>query len=154
MYFASTTDGSGGCGQAECWASIMGIPNPIIWWAATLAALYLVYRFARYREWTSGVILVGVAAGYLPWLLYLGRTVFQFYTIAYEPYVLLALAAVIGLVLGRPSDARWKRVQGLATVGVFLGVATLVSAFFLPLWVGMPVTPEFRGLHFWLPGWR
>ncbi|WP_400999729.1 dolichyl-phosphate-mannose--protein mannosyltransferase [Agromyces sp. GXQ0307] len=153
MYFASTTDGSGGCGQAECWSSIMGIPNPIIWWAATLAAVYLVYRFARYREWTAGLILVGVAAGYLPWLMYLGRTVFQFYTIAYEPYVLLALAAVIGLVLGRPDDPTWRRQQGLATVGVFLGVAIAVSIFFLPLWTAVPVTPDFRQLHFWLPGW-
>ncbi|WP_353815787.1 dolichyl-phosphate-mannose--protein mannosyltransferase [Agromyces sp. SYSU T00266] len=153
MYFASTTDGSGGCGQDECWSSIMGIPNPIIWWAATLAAVYLVYRFARYREWTSGVVLVGVAAGYLPWLAYLGRTVFQFYTIAYEPYLLLALAAVIGIVLGRRDAPTWRRQQGIATVAVFLGVAAAVSIFFLPLWTAVPVTPDFRQLHFWLPGW-
>ncbi|WP_344370050.1 dolichyl-phosphate-mannose--protein mannosyltransferase [Agromyces tropicus] len=153
MYFASTDDGSGGCGQAECWSSIMGIPNPIIWWAATLATAYLVYRFARYREWTSGAILVGVAAGYLPWLMYLGRTVFQFYTIAYEPFVLLALAAVLGIVLGHPGDARWRRQQGIASVAVFLGVAIAVSVFFYPLWSAMPVTPEFRQLHFWLPRW-
>ncbi|WP_353827134.1 dolichyl-phosphate-mannose--protein mannosyltransferase [Agromyces sp. SYSU T0242] len=153
MYFASTDDGSGGCGQAECWSSIMGIPNPLIWWAATLAAGYLVYRFARYREWTAGAILTGVAAGYLPWLLYLDRTVFQFYTIAYEPYVLLALAAVIGVVLGPRDAPRWRRSQGLATTAVFLGVAVAVSAFFFPLWSAMPVSPEFRQLHFWLPGW-
>lgn len=153
MYFASTADGSGGCGAQECWSSIIGIANPLIWWAATLATLYVVYRFARYREWQAGAILVGVAAGYLPWLLYAERTVFHFYTIAYEPYVLLALGAVIALVLGRPGDPQWRRVRGLATVGVFLAFAVAVSAYFWPLWTAIPVTPEFRQLHFWLTGW-
>ena len=69
-------------------------------WAATAAILYLVYRLARYREWRVGLILMGMVAGYLPWLLYLNRTVFQFYSIAFEPYLLLALTLVIGLILG------------------------------------------------------
>jgi dolichyl-phosphate-mannose-protein mannosyltransferase len=150
MYFSSTADG---CGASECWSSILGIPNPLIWWAATLATVYLVYRFARYREWVNGAILIGVAAGYLPWLLYLGRTVFHFYTIAYEPFVLLALGAVAALVIGRADDPEWRRVRGLATVGVYVVVAVAVSAFFYPLWTGIPITPEFRQLHFWLPGW-
>lgn len=153
MYFASTDDGSGGCGATECWSSIIGIPNPIIWWAATAATVYVAYRFARYREWQGGAILVGVAAGYLPWLLYLERTVFHFYTIAYEPYVLLALGAVMALVLGRPADPEWRRVRGLATVGVFVAFAVAVSVFFLPLWTAIPLTPDLRQLHFWLPGW-
>ena len=75
--------------------------NPLIWWAAVAAALYLVYRLIRYREWRAGLILTGVAAGYLPWLLYPNRTVFQFYTIAFEPYLILGLTFVIGIILGR-----------------------------------------------------
>lgn len=153
MYFASTDDGSGGCGATDCWSSIIGIANPIIWWAATAATVYVAYRFARYREWQAGAILVGAAAGYLPWLLYLERTVFHFYTIAYEPYVLLALGAVAALVLGRPTDPEWRRVRGLATVGVFVAFAVAVSLFFLPMWTAIPLTPDLRQLHFWLPGW-
>ncbi|MBT2498772.1 phospholipid carrier-dependent glycosyltransferase [Agromyces sp. ISL-38] len=153
MYFASTDDGSGGCGADTCWESVMGIGNPLIWWAAAAASVYLVYRLARYREWQAGAILLGLAAGYLPWLMYLNRTVFQFYSIVFEPYTVLALVFVVGLVLGRPEDPRWRRQRGLAVVGIFLGFVVLVSAFFLPLWTGMPVTPEFRQLHFWLPTW-
>ncbi|MGR2753909.1 dolichyl-phosphate-mannose--protein mannosyltransferase [Agromyces arachidis] len=149
MYYADES----GCGADECVASIIGIANPLIWWAATLAAVYLVYRFARYREWQAGAVLLGVAAGYLPWLLYLERTVFHFYTIAYQPYVTLALVYVLGLVLGRPDDLRWRRQRGIATVAVYLSVTIAVSLFFLPLWTAMPVSPEFRQLHFWLPGW-
>ncbi|MEI5585252.1 MULTISPECIES: dolichyl-phosphate-mannose--protein mannosyltransferase [unclassified Agromyces] len=149
MYIADTT----GCGADECVASIIGIANPLIWWGGTLAVAYLVYRFARYREWQAGAILVGIVGGYLPWLLYVERTVFHFYTIAYEPYVVLALVYVLGLVLGRPDDVRWRRQQGIATVAVFLAVVLMVSAFFYPIWSAVPTTPEFRQLHFWLPGW-
>lgn len=153
MYFASTDDGSGGCGADTCWSSIMGIGNPIIWWAAAIACLYLVYRLVRYRQWQTGLILLGLGAGYLPWLMYLDRTVFQFYSIAFEPYMLLALTAVAGLVLGRRDDVWWRRERGIATVGVYLVLAVLVSAFFYPLWTGIPITPDFRQLHFWLPSW-
>ncbi|WP_157428297.1 dolichyl-phosphate-mannose--protein mannosyltransferase [Agromyces salentinus] len=153
MYFASTEDGSGGCGTETCWSSIMGIGNPIIWWAAALACLYLVYRLARYREWQVGLILLGLGAGYLPWLMYLDRTVFQFYSIAFEPYLILALAAVVRLVLGRPDDVWWRRERGIATVAVYLVFVLLVSLFFYPLWSGIPITPDYRQLHFWLPSW-
>lgn len=149
MYIADAT----GCGADECVASIIGIANPLIWWGATLATVYLVYRFARYREWQAGAILLGVAGTYLPWLLYVERTVFHFYTIVYEPFVLLALTYVFGLVLGRPDDLRWRREQGIATVAVFLAVTIAVSVFFYPIWTAMPVSPQFRQAHFWLPGW-
>ena len=153
MYFASTDDGSGGCGADTCWSSILEVGNPLIWWAAAAASVYLVYRLVRYREWQVGAILMGLAAGYLPWLMYLNRTVFQFYSIAFQPYTVLALVFVIGLVLGRRDDVQWRRVRGLAVVGIFLGFTVLVSAFFFPLWTGVPLTPMFRQLHFWLPSW-
>ena len=146
-------DQSGGCGADTCWSSIIEVGNPLIWWAAAAASGYLVYRLVRYREWQVGAILLGIAAGYLPWLMYLNRTVFQFYSIAFEPYTVLALVFVIGLILGRRDDPKWRRQRGLAIVGIFLGFVILVSAFFYPIWIGMPVTPLFRQLHFWLPSW-
>ncbi|WP_353987469.1 dolichyl-phosphate-mannose--protein mannosyltransferase [Ruicaihuangia caeni] len=102
----------------------------------------------------AGAILLGLAAGYLPWLLYPERTVFQFYTIVFEPFLVLALAMVLGLVLGRSTDAAWRRQSGIGVVAVFLVFAVLVSAFFWPLWTAMPVWVEFTRLHYWLPGWR
>ena len=153
MYFSSTDDGSGGCGAATCWESIIGIGNPLIWWAAALACLYLLYRLVRYREWQVGLVLLGLAAGYLPWLAYLDRTVFQFYSIAFQPYTMLALTAVLMIILGRRDDLRWRRERGIAIVAIFLGFALLISAFYYPIWTAVPVTPEFRQLHFWTPAW-
>ena len=145
MYYQG--DGSGG-------ESISGIANPIIWWAATAAALYLVYRLVRFREWRVGLILAALGAGYLPWLLYLNRTVFQFYTIAFEPYLILALVAVIGILLGTARDPSWRRLSGIRIVIVFLAVAIAVGAFFWPIWTGIRLDYPWLAAHWWLPTWR
>ncbi|TAL41806.1 MAG: phospholipid carrier-dependent glycosyltransferase [Salinibacterium sp.] len=153
MWYEGTGAGDLGC-AANCGASITGIANPFIWWAATAAVFYLVYRLIRQREWRVGLILMGVAAGYLPWLLYLNRTVFQFYTIAFEPYLILALTLVIGLVLGSARDPRWRRERSIRLVGVYLAAVTLVSIFYWPLWTGMQIDYWYLAAHWWLPTWR
>lgn len=154
MWYQSSALGENGCGTELCGASITGIANPLIWWAATAAVIYLAYRLVRYREWRVGFVLMGVAAGYLPWLMYLGRTVFQFYTIAFEPYTILALTLVIGLILGSGQDPGYRRVSGIGVVAVFLALATLASIFFWPLWTGMQLDYPWMRLHWWLTTWR
>jgi dolichyl-phosphate-mannose-protein mannosyltransferase len=159
MYYQGSSLGERGCDYATCSEAITGIANPIIWWAATAAILYLVYRLVRYRQWQVGLILVGMVAGYLPWLAYLNRTVFQFYTIAFEPYLILGLTLVIGMLLGiggrlRRAETGEGHTVGLVVVVAFLCIATLVSAFFLPLWTGTQVPFAFWQMHIWLPSWR
>jgi len=154
MYYQASAAGDGsGCDVASCGASITGLANPLIWWAGTAALLYLSYRLVRYREWRVGLILMGVAAGYLPWLMYLHRTVFQFYTIAFEPYLILALTCVIGLQLGTRRDPQAKRVTALWVTGVFIAVAIALSVYFFPLWTGMTLDYEYLRSHWWLPSW-
>lgn len=153
MYYQGVSQGQHGCTASACSAAITDLGNPLIWWASAAAVFYLVYRLARYREWKAGLILTGLAAGYLPWMLYMGRTIFQFYAIAFQPYTLLALTMAIGIVLGHRTDPRSRRVRGIRLIAVFLGVAVLLSAFFLPLWTGWMVPYEFWRLHMWMPSW-
>jgi dolichyl-phosphate-mannose--protein O-mannosyl transferase len=171
MYYRGSDFGESGCQFQSCSAAITSVGNPLIWWAATAALFYLVYRLARYREWRVGFILMGMVAGYLPWLMYLNRTVFQFYTIAFEPYLLLGLTFVIGLVLKRiPEEARPKRRTSahsqvpkfspqprpgaFRAVVVGLGAALVVTVFFFPVWTGMQTSLEFWQIHIWMPSWR
>ena len=155
FYYVGQQQGQHGCGLAGgCAEYITSIANPIIWWAAVAACCYLLYRLIRRREWQVGLVLTGIAAGYLPWLMYTGRTVFQFYTIAFEPYLILGLVIAIGLILGRRTDPPWRRLGGIRLVAVFLGFCVLVSAFFCPVWTGMQVPVLFAQLHYWLPSWR
>jgi dolichyl-phosphate-mannose-protein mannosyltransferase len=112
-----------------------------------------VYRLARYREWRVGLVLMGMVAGYLPWLLYLQRTVFQFYTIAFEPYMLLALTFAISIALGSGRDPAWRRTTGLRFVLIFLALAVALSVFFWPLWTGMQLDYSYLRAHWWLLSW-
>ncbi|MHC5797417.1 dolichyl-phosphate-mannose--protein mannosyltransferase [Lacisediminihabitans sp. FW035] len=154
FYYVGQVRGQGGCSFSSCAEYVTSIANPILWWAATAALFYLVYRLVRYREWRVGFILMGTVAGYLPWLLYSDRTIFQFYAIVFEPYLILGLVFVIGLILGTRTDATWRRTRGIGVVTVFVFLVVLVSAFFYPIWTGLQVPEIFARLHYWLPGWR
>jgi dolichyl-phosphate-mannose-protein mannosyltransferase len=146
--------GQPGCAPgSNCTAVITDIANPLIWWASGAAMFFLIYRMIFRREWRVGLILMGVLAGYGPWLLYTQRTVFQYYTIAFEPYLILALVFTIGLILGKRGDPVRRRRRGRIVVGTFLVAAVLMSAFFLPLWTCILEPDWFVQLHYWWPGW-
>lgn len=120
---------------------------------------YTAQRFRpRALELDRGALfaVTGFVAGYVPWLITYSRSaVFQFYTVAFAPYLVLALTLVIWRML-----ATGERLGGETAlsrrwiVGVFLGAVALVSAYFLPLWIGLQTSFEFWNLHMWLPGWR
>jgi dolichyl-phosphate-mannose--protein O-mannosyl transferase len=146
--------------------TILGLANPLIWWAGTAAIFFLAFRVVRALvRWVrttqrpdatigrDAFILVGFGAGYLPWLLYPGRTMFQFYTIAFEPFMVLALVVAIGTLLGTAADPESRRVAGLRVVGVFLVVCVLLSVFFWPIWTGLEIPRWFMNMHFWFRSW-
>lgn len=147
------------CGVDHCIAVISSIPNPIIWYAGVAASVYLIYRLVR--GWITrmpidpalGFPLVGLAATYVPWLMIPERTIFQFYTVAMLPFLVLCLALTLRVIAGRREDPLYRRQSGERTVTIFLVFVVLVSAFFLPLWTGMSVPYDFWLLHNWLPGW-
>lgn len=156
VYYRGSTLGSNGCEFSSCSESVWAVANPLLWWTAVAATAYLVYRFARYRASRDGFILMGVAVGYLPWLLYPTRTMFQFYAIAFEPYLVLALVSVIALATGIGGEAprpAYAAAVANRLVAVCLVLVVLVSAFFYPLWSGMQTPFWFWHLHVWMPSW-
>ncbi|KJL28867.1 dolichyl-phosphate-mannose--protein mannosyltransferase [Microbacterium oxydans] len=148
-----------GCGVDHCIAVITAVPNPLIWYGGVAASVFLVVLLVR--GWVLrtpvgpavSVPLVGLAATYLPWLMFPERTIFQFYTVAMVPFLVLALAVALRTIAGRRDDPLHRRQAGERTVLIILGFVLLVSAFFYPLWIGMSVPYEFWRLHNWLPGW-
>ena len=120
----------------------------LVAWASAARALHEVVRALRFP--------LGFAAGYLPWLLTVGRSaVFQFYTVTFAPYLVMALTIAIWRMLATGDQAGIPiRTSRRWVVGVFLGATVLVSAYFLPLWIGIQTSFEFWNLHMWLPGWR
>lgn len=154
MYYIGDANGQAGCtAPGGCSEAITSLGNPLIWWAATAALLYIVYRLVRYREWQLGLIVTGFAAGYVPWLLYINRTIFTFYSIAFEPYLILGLTAAIAIVLGRRTDPEHRRQRGIAWTVVFLAAVTAISVFFWPLWTAQQIPFWYWNIHMWLPSW-
>ena len=132
--------------------NIYSMPNPLIWYASVAAAVYLVWRFAVSRDWRHAVVLLGIGVTYVPWLLYPERTIFQFYTIAILPFLLLALTFALRDIAARTGD-EYRRRTGQRLVGVFLGMALLLSAFWYPILSASPVPFLYWQLHNWLPSW-
>ncbi len=155
MYAQATQGGQDGCvgGDAGCLDILYSMPNPLLWYASIAAAVYLVYRFVLERDWRQALVLVGIAATWLPWFAYPERTIFQFYTIAIWPFLLLALTFGLQAVSGPANASAERRRTGQRVVLVFLGVAVALSIFWYPLWSGMQVPYEFYRLHNWMQGW-
>ncbi|MFZ8756856.1 dolichyl-phosphate-mannose--protein mannosyltransferase [Microbacterium sp. HMH0099] len=152
MWWHQDAAGQSGCLLPNgCTEAVSSIPNPLIWWAGIAAAVYLLVRVVLVREWRFALVLVGLAATYVPWLLYPERTIFQFYTVAMVPFLVLGLAFALRDVCrgmrGMP------RRSGQLIVVVFLVACVVISAFWYPVWTALPVPYEFWRLHNWLPSW-
>nr|WP_241179685.1 phospholipid carrier-dependent glycosyltransferase [Pseudoclavibacter alba] len=147
-------DGSG-CTEELCVEAINSISNPLIWWIGTAAILVLLVLQFRRPSWRAGMILVGYGAGYLPWLAVLERqAVFHFYAIVMLGFMVLAIVEVLRTIVGTKEDPRSLRTASLAVLFIGIGVVTLVSALFYPIWTGIQIPDSYWRLTQWLPTWK
>jgi dolichyl-phosphate-mannose--protein O-mannosyl transferase len=125
----------------------------LIWWTAAISLVVLLFWWAGRRDWRAGAVLAGMAAGYLPWFMYPERTMFYFYAVSFEPFLVLALVYCLGLVLGKTTDPPWRRRSGLYLVVVFVAASILLSAFFYPVWAAEIIPYQQWRLRMWMPSW-
>lgn len=88
------------CDTRNCVRAITSIGNIPIWWAAFVAVFVVVAYVALKRDWRGWVVLAGYIGLYLPWFMYWDRTIFTFYTVAFVPFVILALTVALGWGIG------------------------------------------------------
>ena len=136
---------------AGCSSAITALGNPLIWFGSTLALGYLAYRYAKNRERVIGLILLGVASLYLPWLLLSERTVFQFYSVSFQPWMILALVLVLQQLRARIRIRSVALADSFVVAVVFLTMA--MSLFFYPINSGGYLPFELWQLRMWLPSW-
>lgn len=135
-----------GCGGSDCASAISALGNPLLWWVGSLALIALALYTAARRSWGGVVVLSGLLAMYAPWLLYLHRTVFTFYTVAFAPFVALAAAWALGTM--------WRTSRTLRIVAIAVGCAILASAvYFAPIWTGWPIPYQEWAARMWLRSW-
>src|SRR5699024_6384898 len=97
--------------------------------------------------------LAGYLGGYVPWFVYLHRTVFTFYTVAFVPFVALALTYAIAQSVGSARAAAQRHRSGLWLATATVIAALLFGAYFWPVWTAKWVPHWFWQAHMFLPSW-
>jgi len=95
-----------GCGSKSCAQEVLALGTPVLWWSATIAVVFLLgfwlFQFYHRRvDSKLSFILLGIIAGYLPWFFFQKRTVFSFYAIVFEPFLILAIVYCAKLFIDR-----------------------------------------------------
>jgi dolichyl-phosphate-mannose--protein O-mannosyl transferase len=142
------------CGTDHCSQEVLALGTPILWWLATIAVAvvigYWIRSFAVKRyEPPLNVIVTGIAAGYLPWFFFQKRTVFSFYAIVFEPFLILAIIYCAYVALMHFENKR----NTYLVLGVIGFVIFINFIFFLPLYTGQVITYDSWQARMWLPSW-
>ncbi|WP_030666215.1 dolichyl-phosphate-mannose--protein mannosyltransferase [Streptomyces rimosus] len=146
--------GHDGCTAAEgCAREVLALGTPLLWWAGCFALLYVLYRWLFKRDWRAGAVACGIAAGYLPWFLYQDRTIFLFYAVVFVPFVCLALAMMIGAILGPPGSGERRRAVGAVGAGVLVLLIVWNFIYFYPLYTGQPIPKSAWHNRMWFDTW-
>ncbi|WP_225838108.1 dolichyl-phosphate-mannose--protein mannosyltransferase [Streptomyces sp. NK08204] len=155
-FYESPSPGTDGCpadaGQ-KCAREVLAIGTPLLWWAACLAILYVLWRWLLRRDWRAGAIACGIAAGYLPWFHYQERTIFLFYAVVFVPFLCLAVAMLIGAVIGPAGSSETRRVLGASTAGVLVLLIAWNFIYFWPLYTGTAIPIDSWRSRMWLDTW-
>lgn len=145
-FFYETADT---CGSAKCAQEVIPLGNILIWWAGALALIALLYFAVKQLHTAAAPILVAFLAGWVPWLIYFQRTTFTFYSVAFVPYTVMALALCLHIVTHRRRlDDSWNR----PTV-VFVVLVAVLTVFFYPLLTAGSISYDAWHLRMWLPSW-
>jgi len=137
--------------EAGCSSAITALGNPLIWLGSTAALFYLAYRYARHRERLLGLTLLGTGSLYLPWLVFSERTVFQFYSVSFQPWLILGLMFALWQLREKLNNHR-RRLGDTFVLGYVL-LALAMSTFFLPVNIGALLPFDLWQLRMWLASW-
>ena len=141
-----------GCGADSCSQEILALGTPLLWWLGTIAIVVVFGLWARsiakHRlDPALTVIVTGITAGYLPWFFFQERTVFSFYAIVFEPFLILALIYCTRSIL-----TNYGRLGEVVVAGVYI-VLFFNFLYFLPLYMGDLITYDAWHARMWFASW-
>ena len=147
------------CGADSCSQEVLALGTPFLWWLGTIAVGVVIGFWIRSlikRNFDPAVTIIisGFVAGYLPWFFFQQRTVFSFYAIVFEPFVILALVycARIFLTSQRRKSDRAYVLGEIGLAALFIVIA-LNFLYFLPLYLGQVTTYDAWHAHMWFESW-
>ena len=142
------------CGAKDCAQEVLALGTPILWWVGTIALAvvigYWIKTLIHHRiDAAATIIVIGLAAGYLPWFAMQQRTVFTFYAIVIQPFLILAIVYCAKLLLG----SGLKPVVSQSIVGGLFALIVLCFLYFIPLFTAQVITYEDWRLRMWFESW-
>ena len=143
-----------GCGAKDCAQEVLALGTPLLWWVGTIAAAVVVGFWIKslilHRiDAAATIVVIGFAAGYLPWFAMQQRTVFTFYAIVIQPFLVLAIVYCAKLLL----DSGLKPVVSQSIVGGIFALIVLCFLFFIPLFTAQVMPYEDWRLRMWFESW-
>ncbi len=115
---------------------VLAIGTPLLWWGATAAIVFCLAWWMMRRDWRAGAALLGVAAGWLPWIWFYvhnQRTEFYYYAVTFEPFLIIALTLCLGLIIGPERASPARRAVGAVVTGAYLTAVLANFAYLYPI---------------------
>ncbi len=142
------------CGAKSCAREVLALGTPILWWMGTVAiaiviGFWIKSLINRSVDSAANIVVIGITAGYLPWFAMQQRTMFSFYAIIIEPFMILAIVYCAKLLLD--SDLK-PQVSQAIVVGLF-ALVILCFIYFLPLYTGQTITYDQWKMRMWFNSW-
>jgi dolichyl-phosphate-mannose-protein mannosyltransferase len=144
------------CGVPSCSQEVLAIGTPVIWWVTLPALLACLVWWLSRRDWRAGAVVLGVAAGWLPWFWFAWhdhRTEFYFYAVAFDPFLVIAITLCLGLILGPVSAAPGRRALGAVVVGAYLLLVLADFNYMYPVLAAKIVPYSSWLARMWYHGW-
>jgi dolichyl-phosphate-mannose-protein mannosyltransferase len=152
-YVQGGADATGCDGSTDCVKRIFLIGTPAMWWLALPVLLWALWRIVGRQDWRYAAVVAAYAAGYLPWFFNLERQMYFFYMTPVAPFLVLAIALVLGDVLAKRTAGIERQLLALAAVCLYVGVVAADFAFLWPILNGDPISNAELTARIWLPTW-
>ena len=143
-----------GCGAASCVKAVMLVGTPTLWWLAVPMLLYAAWRALVRRDWRYGVVLVGYCAAWLPWFAAIDRQMYFFYAVPMAPFLVMAIALILGDILYQPTRNAERRTLGVLVVSCYVALVITNFVWLFPILTGLPISQSTWNMQIWLPSWR
>lgn len=143
-----------GCGAQSCVKAVMLVGTPAMWFIAVPVLAWALWRAFIGRDWRYAVVLVGYGAGFLPWFADIDRQMYFFYATVMAPFLIMAIALILGDILHQPRQSPERRTLGLLAVCIYVAVVITNFAWMYPILTGLPISQSTWNMEIWLPSWR
>jgi dolichyl-phosphate-mannose-protein mannosyltransferase len=152
--------GDGDCGAARCASEVLLLGTPLLWWSFLPALAVAAWIGIARRDWRVPPLLLGAAAGLLPWFFYDltgDRVMFYFYALPAQPFLVLTVVYVLGALMtpaggGQRLLGLDRRTLGVVIAGTYVTLVALNFAYFYPIYTGQVIPYDAWHARMWLGG--